>query len=34
VAKDIFDGRVNEHIQRDIEESVALLGDKPKDADR
>ena len=34
VAKEIHDGRVNEHIQRDIEESVALLGEKPKDADR
>ncbi len=34
VAKEIHDGRVNEHIQRDIEESVALFGEKAKDADR
>jgi phosphate acyltransferase len=34
VAKEIFDGRVNEHIQLDIEESVALFGEKAKDADR
>jgi len=32
VAKEIFEGRVNEHIQRDIEESVALFGEKAKDA--
>src|SRR6266849_946100 len=34
VAKEIFDGRVNEHIQLDIEESVALFGEKAKDADQ
>lgn len=34
VAKEIFEGRVNEHIQRDIEESMALFGDKGRDADR
>jgi glycerol-3-phosphate acyltransferase PlsX len=34
VAKEIHDGRVNEHIQSDIEESVALFGEKAKDADQ
>ena len=34
VAKEIFEGRVNERIQRDIEESVALYGMKGKDAER
>jgi glycerol-3-phosphate acyltransferase PlsX len=34
VAKEIHEGRVNEHIQRDIEESVALFGEKGRDADR
>jgi glycerol-3-phosphate acyltransferase PlsX len=34
VAKEIFEGRVNEHIQQDIEESLALYGVKAKDAER
>jgi glycerol-3-phosphate acyltransferase PlsX len=34
VAKEIHDGRVNEHIQSDIEESVALFGEKAKDVDQ
>jgi len=34
VAKEIYEGRVNEHIQRDIEESMALFEEKGGDADR
>jgi glycerol-3-phosphate acyltransferase PlsX len=34
VAKEIFEGRVNEHIQHDIEESLALYGIKAKEAER
>jgi len=34
VAKEFFEGHVNEHIQRDIEESVALFGDKGTDPAR
>jgi glycerol-3-phosphate acyltransferase PlsX len=33
VAKEFYEGRVNEHIQHDIEESVALYGLKGKDAE-
>jgi glycerol-3-phosphate acyltransferase PlsX len=32
VAKEFYEGRVNEHIQHDIEESVALYGLKGKEA--
>src|SRR5437867_1944616 len=34
VAKEFFEGHVNEHIQRDIEESVALFEGKSKDSAR
>ena len=34
VAKEIFEGRVNEHIQNDIEESLALYGAKAREAER
>ena len=34
VAKEFFEGHVNEHIQRDIEESVALFDGKSKDPAR
>lgn len=34
VAKEIFEGRVNEHIQHDIEESLALYGVRAKEAER
>jgi glycerol-3-phosphate acyltransferase PlsX len=34
VAKEFFEGHVNEHIQRDIEESVALFEDASKDPAR
>ncbi len=34
VAKEIFEGRVNEHIQHDIEESVALYGAKDRETER
>lgn len=34
VAKEIFEGRVNEHIQHDIEESLALYGIRVKEAER
>jgi glycerol-3-phosphate acyltransferase PlsX len=34
VAKEIFEGRVNEHIQHDIEESLALYGVRVKEAER
>lgn len=33
VAKEIFEGRVNEHIQHDIEESLALYGIRTKEAE-
>lgn len=34
VAKEIFEGRVNEHIQHDIEESLALYGIRVKEGER
>ena len=34
VAKEIHEGRVNEHIQRDIEESLALWGGKGREGER